>query len=318
MSDHTPRIGAAMSIRSLALVALGVVALGEASALAQADPKFAYGTKEQKEELEKAELVEWKALAQAGFIMLTGNSRATTVAASAAASRKANRNKFALDAGGAYARSSIFLALDQNGNGTIEENEISRPAQTTTRMWNTKARYDRYLTIADALYAALGFAGDKPAGKELVANGQLGYSRLVYGDEVHQLLAEAGYDYTHEELVAGNDLDIHSLRGFAGYSGKLSPDTGVDGSVEGLFNVNELDSPTGGTIDRFEDNRVTSKLALTTKMYENVSFRFGFEARYDNAPSPRPPLAVPYAPGFVPLAEELDTKTEATLIVNFL
>src|SRR5688572_17079884 len=99
MSDHTPRIGAAMSIRSIALVALGVVALTEASALAQADPKFAYGSKEEKAELEKAEKVEWKALAQAGFIMMTGNSRATTLAASAAASRKANRNKFALDAG---------------------------------------------------------------------------------------------------------------------------------------------------------------------------------------------------------------------------
>ncbi len=320
MSDHTPRIGAAMSIRSIALVALCAVALTEAPALAQADPKFAYGSKEEKAELEKADKVEWKALAQAGFIMLTGNSRATTVAASASASRKANRNKFAIDAGAAYSRSSIFLAIDQNANGTIEENEISRPSQTTTRMWNTKGRYDRYLTPMDALYAAVGFAADEPAGKELVINGQVGYSRQVYQDEVHLVLAEAGYDYTHEDLVVGPGQSIHSIRAFAGYGGKLSPDTGVDASVEALFNVNELDdSPTEGeTIDRFEDNRVLSKLALTTKMYENVSFRFGFEARYDNAPSPRPPLALPYAPGFAPLAEELDTKTEATLIVNFL
>jgi hypothetical protein len=306
-----------MPIRSILLAALAAVALAEATALAQTDPKFAYGTKEEKAELEKKDAVEWKALAQAGFIMLTGNSRATTVAGSASASRKANRNKFALDAGAAYSRSSIYLALDQNANGTIERNEITRPSQTTTRMWSTKGRYDRYLTDDDALYAALGFAGDEPAGKELVANGQLGYSRQVYQDAVHLVLAEAGYDYTHEELVAGTDNDIHSLRAFAGYGGKLSPDTGVDASVEGLFNVNEYDTP-NGTIDRFEDNRVTSKLALTTKMYENVSFRFGFEARFDNAPSPRPPLALPYAPGFAPLAEELDTKTEATLIVNFL
>ena len=320
MSDRTSRITSPMSIRSIALAALGALVLLEASAHAQADPKFAYGTKEEKAELEKAEKVEWKALAQAGFIMLTGNSRATTMAASTSASRKANRNKFALDAGGAYARSSIFLAIDQNANGTIEENEITRPSQTTTRMWNVKARYDRYLTDNNALYAALGLAGDEPAGKDLVVNGQLGYSRQVYQDEVHLLLAEAGYDYTHEELVAGDALDIHSLRLFAGYGGKLSPDTGVDASVEGLFNVNELDdSPTKGqTVDRFEDNRITSKLALTTTVYKNVSFRFGFEARYDNAPSPRPPLALPYAAGFTPLAEELDTKTEATLIVNFL
>jgi len=49
-----------------------------------------------------------------------------------------------------------------------------------------------------------------------------------------------------------------------------------------------------------------------------VSFRFGFSLRWDNAPSALLPLKVPFAPGFVPLADELDTKTEATLIVNFL
>lgn len=309
-----------MSIRSISMVALCALLLGEAAALAQTDPKFAYGTKEEQAELLKKEAVEWKALAQAGFIMMTGNSRATTVAASASASRKANRNKFALDAGVAYARSSIFLALDQNANGTIEQNEITRPSQTTTQMWQTKGRYDRYLTDNNALYAAVGFAADEPAGKELVFNGQVGYSRQVYQDAVHLVLAEVGYDFTRETLVVGPGQSIHSLRGFAGYGGKLSPDTAVDASVEGLFNVNKLgDNPVEGeTIDRFEDNRITSKLALTTKMGENVSFRFGFEARFDNAPSPRPPLAIPYAPGFTPLADELDTKTEATLIVNFL
>ena len=304
--------------RIAVLVASGALVLVAAgTAAAQTDPAFKYGTKEERAEVEKAEQVEWKAAALAGLIMTTGNSRVTTFSAGGNASRKEKGNRFSLEGGAAYARSSIFLAVDGNGNGVIDPNEVSRPSQTTTRAWNTKGRYDRFLTDNNSLYVVGGVAGDRPAGKDLVGNGQLGYSRQVFQNEVHLLVAEVGYDFTYENLVAGESNSIHSLRTFAGYAGKLSSDTGVDGSVEALFNVNEYATP-AGEIDRFQDNRVTSKMSITTKMFGDLSFRFAFEARYDNAPSPRPPFAIPYAPGFAPLAEPLDTKTEASLIYNFL
>jgi uncharacterized protein DUF481 len=306
-------------MRAASLVVSTIVAstVGGASALAQTDPKFAYGSKEEAAELEKKDAVEWKAAAQAGLLFLTGNSRVTTFSAGASASRKANKNKFALEAGAAYARSSIFLAVDENANGTIEESELTRPSQTTTRSWMVKGRYDRYLTENNSLYGAAGLLADRPAGKELVANGQVGYSRQLYKDEVHLVLAEAGYDYTYENLVVGDGLSIHSLRTFGGYQGKLRKDTGLEASLEALFNLNTLDTATG-EVGAFEDNRLLGKLALTTKATDAVSFRFGFEVRVDSAPAPRPPLALPYAPGFVPLADEVDTKTEAALIVSFL
>ncbi len=180
-----------------------------------------------------------------------------------------------------------------------------------------RGRYDRYLSAANALYGAAGLLADEPAGKELVGNGQVGYSRQVYQDSVHLAVAEIGYDLTYEDQVAGEGVAIHSLRGFAGYTAKLSPDTGVELSVEVLSNLNQLDTP-GGDVSAFEDNRVNGKLSLTTKLFQNISFRVAFEAHFDNAPAPRPPFSVAYADGFVPLADELDTRTEATLIVNFL
>jgi hypothetical protein len=308
--------GASLAAASV-LVTLAVCLVGPAAA-DPTPPAFTYGSKEEAEALRKAQAVEWKISGQSGLILTTGNSRTTTFAAGVTSSRKANRNKFSLEAGAAYARSRIALADDADGDGAIDEDEVSTQSQTTTRSWMAKGRYDRYLTDDDALYAAAGILADEPAGKELVGNGQVGYSRqlLVAGPD-HLLLAEAGYDLTYEDQITGDGVAIHSLRGFVGYTGKLSADTGLAASGEILSNMNQLDSP-GGRIDSFEDNRLTGKLSLTTALRGNISFRFGFEAHYDNAPAPRPPFSLPYADGFVPLADELDTKTEASLIVNFL
>jgi hypothetical protein len=280
-------------------------------------PKFSFTSKEEAAALARAEAVEWKLVAQGSFMLSTGNSRATTFGAALSASRKANRNKFTIEGGAAYARSRLLLATDANGNGTIEPAEVTRPSQTTTRSWLVRGRYDRFLTAANAVYGAAGLSADEPAGKELVGNGQVGYSRQVYQDSVHLVVAEGGYDYTHEDPVVGDGLSIHSLRVFAGYTAKLTGDTGFEISAEELSNLNRLDGPTG-EVGAFEDNRVNGKVSLTTVLMKNLSFRLAFEAHYDHAPAARPPFPLPYAEGFTPLADELDTRTEVTLIVNFL
>src|SRR5689334_386021 len=102
-------------MRIVSLVIAGLIAVAPLSALA--DPKFEYG------KVEEVKDVEWKASAQAGLILTTGNSRSTSLSASLAASRKAGDNKLSIDAGGAYARSRIFIADDANMNGTIGEDE---------------------------------------------------------------------------------------------------------------------------------------------------------------------------------------------------
>jgi hypothetical protein len=300
----------------LAFTSMGALVGASTSAQGQ-DPKFAHGSGDELAELEKASEIEWKAGAQAGLILTTGNSRTTTVSAGAKASRKANKNKVAVEATTAYIRSGIYLANDADMDGDIGPGEFSRLQQTTAKAWDIKTRYDRFLSDKDALYLTGVAQANEPAGKKFVGGGQAGYSRTAYKDDKNELVAETGYDFSYEKPVVGDGFANHSLRVFLGYQGKLSEKTGLDTSVEGLFNINELDTPTGPA-KRFEDARINGNLSFTTELFEDIAFRLGFTAKYDNVPSPFPSFDTPFEAGYVPPADELDTKTEATLIINFL
>ena len=281
---------------------------------AAAEPKFVYAAPPET----AADEVEWNASAQAGLILTTGNSRTTTVSGGAKAARKAGKNKIEFEGSGAFARSTLLLGNDVDGSGTLTEGEIERLSQTTTRMWMLRGRYDRFLAHRDALYLMAIASADKPAGKKFVGGAQAGYSRTLVKTEVHSLVAEAGYDFSYEAFVANDDaLAIHSARVFTGYQGKLSEEASLNASAEALANLNKLDTPTGPAA-RLEDTRFAGKLDLTTTVHEDIKFRFGFTAKYDHVPAPRPPFALPFAEGFRPAADQLDTITEATLIINFL
>jgi putative salt-induced outer membrane protein YdiY len=291
---------------------LALAALCVASAAHGQEPKFEYGKKEEVKE------VEWKASASAGFVLTTGNSRTLTLSGSAAASRKAGDDKLGLEAAGAYARSDVLVFTDKDMSGTIGPGEIDRETQTTAKNWLVKLRYDRFFAEKNSGYLAGKVGADEPAGKTLYGGGQIGYSRQLYKDEQHEVLAEIGYDFSYESYVAPNTKNqaIHSARLFAGYTGKLTEDTGLLANVEALFNLNEETGPTGD-ISSFEDTRVIAKTALTTKLAKHIDFRFAFTLKFDNAPAALP-TKIPFAMGFVPLADTVDTQTEATLIVNFL
>lgn len=304
----------------LSCVAMTLLALSP-SALAQPEAQPATEAPSATEAPAPAEAspdaVDWDALAQIGMVLTTGNSRSRSLSGAAKVTRKANKNKLGIELGGVYARTSAFLANDTDGDGDISEDELDRESTTIARAWAAKARYDRLLTEMDALYAAALASGDEPSGKTFVGGAQVGYSRFVIKRKQHELVAEAGYDFSYEDPVVGDGFAIHSARFFAGYLGKYTEETSLEAAVEALFNLNELDSSTG-PVDRLEDTRINGKLAVTSTLYKSIHFRFGFEARYDRAPSALPPLAIPFEAGFVPEADTLDTKTEAALLVNFL
>jgi hypothetical protein len=306
-----------MSRRLLAVVLLAVLAV---AVPARADePKFEYGKTEDADELAKLKAVEWKVSAQAGVIITSGNSRTTTAAAGASASRRVGGNRFSLDANGAYARSVLRVANDRNMDGNIDPGEFDTVEATTTKFWLVRGRYDRFLTKHNSIFVAARIGADEPAGKKLTGGGQAGYSRQLVKTAIHELVAEVGYDFTHESFEAGgDDLEIHSARFFAGYRGTLSDATGFEAAFESLLNINAEDSPTGERIDPLQDARINARVALTTRLSTKLSFRFSFQTRFDNVPAPLPPGSLPYDPTFVPLADEIDTVTEAALIVNIL
>jgi hypothetical protein len=307
----------------LLATAIAVVVLG-AGATASAQT-FNYGTREDVKE------IEWKASAEAGVLVTTGNSRTTTGSATAKASRKDGNNKFEAEANGTYARSTIRVAAEDplDDNETVDrEGEIVDQGTTSAKNAALKLRYDRFLTDNNSLYASATIGFDTPAGKDLYGGGQVGYSRQLYKTDRHEAKAEVGYDFTYEDLIVGDSVSIHSARFFVGYKGALhvetapdgavTPTTTVDASIESLHNVNTLDVPTGDLeAGPFEDTRINGSVGLTTKLLDNISFAISFAAKFDNVPAPAKAIDVPYDPTFVPAAEKLDTTTKASLIINF-
>ncbi len=300
-------------MRSLVLM---VALVGATAGAARADdPKFTYGSYEEKK------AVEWKANASAGLLLTTGNANQLSFSAAAMGLRNDGWNKLQLDVSGAYARATVLSANDINNNGLLDPGELKRDSHTSTALWNVKLRYDRFLTKNNLLYLA-GFAwGNEPAGKRVVAGAQVGYSRQLYKNDVHLIVAELGYDFSYERYLSGTELNyyLHSLRAFVGYTLSLSKDTAFGIDVEYLGNFNPYDGPYGSRVKAFEDSRVNGRAILTTRLWKKLSFRIAFTARYDNVPAPLPKVGgLDFAPGFLPAAEKLDTITDASLVVTFL
>lgn len=288
-----------------------LLVVANSAASAQANPTFAFG---KAEEVAAVAEVTWTASAEAGLVLTTGNSDTTTATAAAKATRLDKKNKLDAQVGFAYARSTIFIAVDQDASNTISASEIQESTSTTANSWNAKLRYDRFITDHNSLYAAALVSADPPAGKELVAGGQLGYSRQLYKTTVHEVVAEGGYDFSYENLVVGDSVAIQSARVFAGYKGTINERTAIEGSLEGLANLNRL-ATVPEPASRLEDTRINAVASLSTKLTDDISFSFSFGLKFDNVPSPRGPLAIPYEAGFVPVADKLDTITKASLII---
>ena len=269
-------------------------------------------------------MVVWKASAQAGLILTTGNSNGLSVSGAANASRNDGTNKITLDVAGAYARSTVLTptAAAVAANVIASPSDIAHVTSTTAANVLGKFRYDRFFTENNSIYGDV-FAGlDDPAGKNLFVGGQAGYRRQIYNSERNLLAVEVGYDFTYTDYADPKQayVILHSARLYAGYNLTLTKDTALTTSFETLVNFNSAD--VAGIHYGFgAATRFTGKTALTTKLYKNISFRFSFTARYDNAPGELPALSVPYATGpmaFTPLADKLDTITEAGLVVTFL
>ncbi len=284
------------------------------TAIAQPTPKFEYGKHDDVKDVKKTE---WTASAEAGLVFTTGNSRTTTVSAGAKATRKQKQNKFSLDATGTLARASTIVARPSMvGDTVLSANEVAREDKTSAQSYAVKLRYDRFLSEFNSLFVAALGGADIIAGKDFAGGGQLGYARLLYKTEKHEVTAELGYDFSYEDYVdpAAEALAIHSARAFLGYKGKLSEVTSVDGSVELLANVNEQSD----TVGAFEDLRGNTAASLSTKLTKSVSVSFGVIAKFDNAPAPLSIKDFTLDPNDPPTSLKLDTTTKASLIVNFL
>jgi hypothetical protein len=294
-------------------LATALICAAATAAFAQ-NPKFEFG---KADEVAKVKGTEYTASAEAGVVFTTGNSETTTFTAGAKASRKTGKNKVSAEGSITYARSAVRVGLDRNMNGTIDgADEIVTQSSTTAEQLAIKVRYDRFLTEFNSLFVAALASRDLPAGKESVYGGQLGYSRRLYKSKTAEAVGEFGYDYAHEDLVAGDAIDIHSARAFVGYKAEMTEGATFETSGEVLTNLNHEDLPTRTEgADFGEDTRVNFKASVSAKIGKSTSVQTSIEAKYDNRPAP---FSIPgLATTFVPEASKLDTIMKASFIYTF-
>lgn len=306
-----------MSPRLIPLTALPLLA-AMSIAHAQPAPAPSFQKKGDVTDVKDVKAVAWTATGEAGLVTTTGNSRTTTLTASANATRKDKDNKLDLTVAGTYARATTRLANDANGDGLIEENELTEQTATSAKNAAGKLRYDRYLTAENSLYVAALGGFDDPAGKKFFGGGQIGYSRAIYESKMHQLLGEIGYDVEYVKLTAGQSSTIHSGRLFAGYKVTVRKETAFNASVEALINGSTI-TYGNRSAGAFDGTRVTGVFDVTTALSTKLSVDVSFTLKYDNFPAPLPEFGMtPFAPGFAPLADPLDTITKISLILKVL
>lgn len=279
-------------------------------ATAYADPKFEFG---KAEEVEKVKEVEYNASAEAGVVFTTGNSETTTATAGFKIARKKNDNKLSAEGSMTYARAGIRTLNDTNGNGMIDsEAEITTVKQITAESYAGKIRYDRFLTKHNSLFLAGLISRDRPAGKELVLGAQAGYSRQLYKTKKAEAVGEIGFDYSNENMTAGDSLKIFSLRAFVGYKAEMTEGTNFETSAEILSNLNEETLPNMKDGSIGQDTRVTFKASVSSKVTKNLSFQTSIEAKYDHRPGPL--VLKNLAMGFMPEASRFDAIMKASFI----
>lgn len=303
-----------MRARSPGLLALAVavVSLLHAPGAAAADPTFIFSPPDKVSHA-------WKASAQAGLNVSSGNAQSLSATASGSVSHRSGDDRFTFDAFGAFVRTRVDVAADVNGIPGIGPDEIRRVEQTTSRAWSLRGRYDRFVAERDSLYAAAAAAGDEAAGKKLLAGWQVGYSRDVLRRGPSALTLELGYDLSHQEYVtAAPTVTVQSARLFAGYELTPAPLVGAKLSLELLTNLNAESTPTG-RVGSFHDDRLAGRGELNVKVLDRGTLGVRLRAHYDSAPAPRPPPSgTSWQAGYVPLADRLDTTSELVFSFTFL
>ena len=311
-----------MRHRFAPLALLPLLALVPAPAAAQnvPVPKFEMGKP-------VAEPAPWSAEAKGSLLVTSGNTQTRNAVFGARGERRFAAAKLVLDGQIAYGRSNVLVPRLDPATPT-QVVGFDRRTETTTNQWLARARGDRFFTENNAGYLLAQIAADEIAGKERFGGGQLGYSRRLVKNEQHEAVAELGYDFSFEShLGAAEAVQIHSARVFLGETLKLSDATGANVGLEALFNLNEENalnvSDRSNKVPAFKDTRLQGKVGLTTKLWENLSFAFGFTVRYDQNPALRPlpplPAGAMLAPTLPPpFADRVDTLTEATLVFTLL
>jgi putative salt-induced outer membrane protein YdiY len=296
-------------LRSLAtFAALAVVAVAPAVSHA-ADPTYEYKDPTAAPAVDVVKPTAFRASMTLGLVWVAGNAQSIGASGTGLFSVKHWNNEFTLFGGGAYVQSR-FSRYGEGGPLTDEK--------VAAANWLGKARYDRYLSPRNTLFASFAASGNPPAGYEYRLEPQAGYARIFFISTHQFFRGEIGYDYTREHRVAGTepnrDVDYHSGRLYLFYENKFTPYATFSQGLELLEAFNHL-----------QGFRLNSLTSLSSTVYKNLALKVNFKLAYNNDPAPRPTTLVdplttlPFTPPANDrFFDKVDTQLDVVLAVTFL
>lgn len=207
--------------------------------------------------------------AQLGGQLTTGNAQLYVVNAGLNLGRRWDRNKLGFVAG-AITGGSI---PDSDASGSISEAERDEGYLENARRVFGEARYDRFLSERDAVYGIVGAFHDVYAGFDLRSHQQVGYSRLLVGNDRTSLRGEAGIDYAQEWRTTDEFANILAARLGAALAHQFNDNVSFTDSFEVYENV--IDTA---------DLRLLNSAAITASLSTNLSVQLNHALIFDNVP----------------------------------
>lgn len=190
--------------------------------------------------------------AQVAFVGTTGNSKDTTLSASA----------------DYIARPDVWTIKDRFAVIRGETDSI-----VTSESWLYGMRAERPIHARVAMFAEYGYFRDTFAGINNRNGVTGGLMFTVVKDARNTLTADAGVGYLNEKRVAGDDVSSGTYSTGAAYKVKLSDNADITDEFRFL-----------GVFDNGDDWRVTNTVAVTAKLTSIFSLKFSNTVRHLNFP----------------------------------
>lgn len=248
---------------------------------------------------EAPEKAETHLTAELGGSIASGNSNFYTANGLLNASHKVKKNQVSVVAGlnvGGAKPLPVVSTTTGGGTVTTPPAEPDKYVENVRRLY-TDARYDRFLSDKDSLYALGGAFHDKYAGYDIRAHEQIGYSRLLLKNDKSEIKSEIGADWAQEDYF-GDDVDpgyqnIIAARLLLGASHTFNDKVALTETFEAYENVIDL-----------ADLRILNTAAVTSSLSGKLSLKVSHSLIFDNVP----------VEGF----ESLDQTTMLTLVASLL
>ena len=211
-------------------------------------------------------------LAELGGSWSSGNTETIVLNSSLKGSKRKGDNRVTAEAIADLGRAMS----DEDGDGTISEEERADGFQLNEQELSLEGRYDRFLTENDIGYASLGWLNDPFSGYRGRVHQQVGYGRVLLRSDETRLISELGFDVAKEwytEGVEPAEGRVYASRAFLGVVHTLSETTRFSQETEWLMNVEDLD-----------DVRISGETALTLKATDVLNVQLSYELTYESVP----------------------------------